>query len=143
MSAVIALVLRITLALVLYTFLGWTIWSLGRDLQTSGRKDIAGKIPELNLALEIDGRKISYESDGTLLTIGRDPNNICPIPDPTVSAYHAQLEFHHSQWWLRDLDSRNGTLLNQQQVEEEVVVTSGDQLQVGNVLTCLSINHEE
>ncbi|MCB0017952.1 MAG: FHA domain-containing protein, partial [Anaerolineales bacterium] len=36
------------------------------------------------------------------------------------------------QWLLEDLDSRNGTLLNQINVHEPTVVSSGDIIMIGD-----------
>ena len=142
MSGVLALILRLLVSSFLYAFLGWALWSLWRDLQTGSRATQAEAHPSLELFLHQEEEERRCRSNGALLTIGRDPANDCVIPDTTVSAYHAQLEFHHNQWWLRDLGSRNGTFLNQQLIQDSVVVTSGDQLRFGSVTMDLSIQRE-
>jgi GAF domain-containing protein len=50
------------------------------------------------------------DGDGTL---GRDPSCLCSLPqDPSVSRQHAKVHFQDNRWWIRDLGSRNGTILN-------------------------------
>ena len=44
-------------------------------------------------------------------TIGSDPESDIPLDDRTVSAVHAVLERVGTTWLVRDLGSRNGTLL--------------------------------
>ena len=47
-------------------------------------------------------------------SLGRDPVQ-CPVAhpeDPSVSRAHALIGRTDGGWWLRDLDSRNGTFLN-------------------------------
>lgn len=46
------------------------------------------------------------------LLVGRDPGCDIVLGDPTVSRRHVQLRFHDGIWSLRDLDSTNGTRLN-------------------------------
>lgn len=66
-------------------------------------------------------------------SIGRDAGNDIVIDDPHVSARHAELQFARGQWWLRDLGSKNGTLLNDEPVRAVVAVRHGDVLQCGRV----------
>ena len=65
--------------------------------------------------------------------IGREPGLAVTLADPRVSAQHAELTYRHDQWWLRDLGSSNGTLLNGQPVHSVVAVRSGDVLQCAAV----------
>lgn len=66
------------------------------------------------------------------ISIGRDPGCDIPIFDETISARHAQLTYHHNQWWLEDLTSTNGTRLNAARITTPTVITSGDEIQCGN-----------
>ena len=43
--------------------------------------------------------------------IGRSTEAL-PISDPSVSRRHAELTPDDGRWWLRDLESTNGTFLN-------------------------------
>jgi hypothetical protein len=46
------------------------------------------------------------------LTIGRHPACDVVLNDPSVSRHHARLRFRDGTWILQDLDSRNGTWVN-------------------------------
>src|SRR5947209_20212155 len=46
------------------------------------------------------------------ITIGRAPDNMIVIDDPSVSNRHAQLELSGETYRLKDLDSTNGTKVN-------------------------------
>jgi pSer/pThr/pTyr-binding forkhead associated (FHA) protein len=68
---------------------------------------------------------------GSALTIGRDDScDLCVGSDPKVSRSHASLELREDQWVLRDLDSRNGTWVNDRQVREHAL-REGDRVRVG------------
>jgi pSer/pThr/pTyr-binding forkhead associated (FHA) protein len=66
-------------------------------------------------------------------SIGRVAGNTIVVDDPHTSARHAELRFRHDQWWLRDLGSSNGTLLNDELVRAVVGVRPRDVIQCGRV----------
>jgi pSer/pThr/pTyr-binding forkhead associated (FHA) protein len=47
-----------------------------------------------------------------LITIGRGPDNMIVINDPSVSTHHAELHRAGETYRLKDLDSTNGTQVN-------------------------------
>ena len=64
-------------------------------------------------------------------SLGRVAGNTIVVDDPHISARHAELRFARGQWWLRDLGSSNGTLLNDEPVRAVVGVRPGDVIQCG------------
>lgn len=54
-----------------------------------------------------------------------------PLGDPSVSRRHAELTPDEGEWWVRDLDSQNGTLVNGRKVKERVRLRTGDTITVG------------
>lgn len=132
-SGFILLIIRLALALALYGFLGWAIFTLWRDLQRQGLLIAARQVPPVTLVQQpADGAPPRWFSIPEV-TIGRDPANDCFLDDKTVSSTHARLTFHHRQWWVEDLGSTNGTFLNQEPVTTPLVVISGDELRCGQV----------
>jgi len=65
--------------------------------------------------------------------IGRSSEAL-PITDSTVSRRHAELTPDDGQWYLRDLDSANGTFVNGRRIEQRVRLTPGDQIRCGSTL---------
>jgi hypothetical protein len=48
--------------------------------------------------------------------LGVAPDNDVVLADPFVSGHHCRLHWDGVNWWLEDLNSKNGTLLNRQPV---------------------------
>lgn len=67
------------------------------------------------------------------LQVGRSPSNDIVLADSTVSWHHAVAWMEGNAVWLRDLGSRNGTFVNDQQVKQPVRLAPGDQVTVGKV----------
>ena len=65
------------------------------------------------------------------ILVGREQTCDLVLDEKTVSGEHARLSYHHGNWWVEDLHSRNGTFLNLELLDTQVVLTSGDELQVG------------
>ena len=66
----------------------------------------------------------------TLLSIGRDPSNDVVLPDAMVSRRHAVIEYRGSQYFLRDCNSSNGSLINCDRVSERGL-RDGDLVAIG------------
>ena len=69
-------------------------------------------------------------SDGDA-TIGRDPANAVAIVDPSVSRKHCLLRHEDGRFQIKDLDSRNGTLVNGLPVKEQWL-RHGDEIATGD-----------
>jgi hypothetical protein len=67
----------------------------------------------------------------TLLSIGRDPSNDLVLPDAMVSRRHAVIEFRGSQYYLRDCNSSNGSVINGDRVSEKSL-RDGDVVAIGS-----------
>ncbi len=75
------------------------------------------------------GRKFLLPPGRSLLGRGAD----CDIrlQDPLASRHHAAIEPRDGTWWVVDLDSTNGTILNDEEVQE-ALLHEGDRLQLGD-----------
>src|ERR1700722_10131190 len=65
------------------------------------------------------------------VTIGREGSNAIPVTDPSVSRKHCLVSWHEGRFRVRDLDSRNGTLVNGSAVEEQWL-RHGDEIAAGD-----------
>lgn len=133
MSGILALILRILLLVALYGFLGWALLILWREIASQGFSLSKRQTPKLALTIRYgNSNPITRNFTQPVVTIGRHPNCDIALMDENVSVRHAQFTYHHNQWWLEDLSSTNGTLLNQIQVTTATVLTTGDEIQCGD-----------
>jgi hypothetical protein len=64
--------------------------------------------------------------------LGRSKECDVQVPDPNVSRRHAELRQEGGAWWLVDLDSTNGTLLNGKRVQR-AKLSDGDTIRLGEL----------
>ncbi len=65
--------------------------------------------------------------------IGRSSEAL-PTTDTTVSRRHAELTPDEGEWYIRDLDSQNGTYVNGVRIPERTRLRLGDQIRTGSTL---------
>lgn len=132
----ILLLLRLASAFLLLAFLGVIGWLIYRDMQVT-----AAAITEQTQhrgSLRVIADDADASSVGTLYpllpvtSIGRAATNAIVLADSYASSEHALLMRRGGQWWLEDLGSRNGTLLNGMRLEEAAVVSVGDVITIGS-----------
>lgn len=90
-------------------------------------------MPKLKITLP-DHHELVHEVHEDMVTIGRLPDNSLPIEDASVSSHHAQLVHEDGAYQLIDLDSTNGTFVNDLQVTK-VTLRHGDAIRFGKVET--------
>ena len=68
---------------------------------------------------------------GESVTIGRAPTNQIVLKDERCSRNHAELFLSEGRWTLRDLDSRNGTVVQEQLLKGDRPLRPGDVVRIG------------
>ena len=144
MIATVVLVLRFALAIALYAFLGWALFTLLQELKQQGNKLSTQKKPSITIFVNVDRKRESQRYfTQTEILIGRDTHCDLSVMDEALSAHHARITFHHGQWWLEDLNSRNGTFLNREKLNTPAVIITGDQFKCGNTLFDIRVDTDE
>lgn len=69
-----------------------------------------------------------------VVTIGRGPDNSIQIIDTRMSRNHVLLLLNGEAWFVRDLGSKNGSLVNDRPVEGDHELRHGDRIQVGDTI---------
>lgn len=86
---------------------------------------------------EFTGQEISIERD---MLVGRHQDADILLQSADISRRHATLLLKGEQLWVQDLNSSNGTFINDTRVEQETALNDGDILQFASfVFSVLAI----
>jgi pSer/pThr/pTyr-binding forkhead associated (FHA) protein len=94
------------------------------------REDALTTLQAVVLRVEEDGRTRTVRAP-IPITIGRAPSATLVVPDAQVSRMHARIDLSDGLLCVRDLDSRNGTLVNARPIDGPVGLLDGDEIDVG------------
>lgn len=137
MGDLAVLVVRLFLVALLYLFLSQIVRAISRDLRPPALQ-ARPVLPAQARLIVVDpgqtgmrpGEIIALQE---LNSVGRSSDNTIALEDDFISNAHALLSFRQRQWWVEDLQSTNGTAVNQQAVSRPTLVASGDLIQFGRV----------
>lgn len=73
---------------------------------------------------------VRYAIDGQRSVIGRNSDCDVPMEVAAVSRRHAAIVRERDDFFVEDLESRNGTFLNEERVEKRMPLRDGDQLMI-------------
>src|ERR1700674_5299592 len=74
------------------------------------------------------GRMVALPSQ--IVSVGRAPDNDVVVGDPATSGHHGRIEVRNGAFWVSDLGSTNGTLVNGEPVIEKEL-SDGDLIAIG------------
>lgn len=117
----------------LYLFLALVVRALLRDIRAASR-DPAGALGRLVVIssprLPATGSVFPLDA---VTTLGRGLGSSVVLDDPFASTRHAILTFRGRGWYVEDLGSTNGTLINGVPVVGALPLGFGDELQIGEI----------
>lgn len=134
----------IFLALLLVFIFRLVKWMVG-DLQQT-RRDSSGLHGKAGQPAN-DGAKLTVIESGSRefkpgdslplgkeKLLGRGETSDILIRDSFASSRHALIFFRDGQYWLDDLDSTNGTFLNEVKIDQPAVLADGDIIKIGGII---------
>ncbi len=127
---VLLFILRLLGAALLLAFLAVIAWLIYQDLRVVARAAAAQERPH-GMLRQLDGDAGPLFPLAPVTSIGRAPGNTIVLEDDYVSNEHALLMLRGRQWWVEDLNSRNGTLLNGERLHGATIISAGDVLTIG------------
>lgn len=140
MNSILVLFLRVLFLVLAYVFVGWIGYTIYKDLHALLHIRKESLDSPIILRVVVDQEPIEKQFAMAEIIIGRDPDCDFTIPDETISLRHCKLSFHHKQWWANDLNSTNGSFLNDAPIDSPIIITDGDVLRLGKVSIIIQIN---
>jgi phosphoserine phosphatase RsbU/P len=91
-------------------------------------------MPELQI-FSPDGKSVKVPLQNTRVTVGRSSvAELCYPDDAGLSRQHLAFESDGRAWYVKDLGSKNGTLLNGSRISERNPLKSGDRIMAGHLI---------
>lgn len=132
---VLSLIFRYIFILLIYLFMIGIIRMIYLDI-----KSMRSSINDGDSYLKLLNRKDTlpfkvnevYVIDNDV-TIGRGAQNDIILKDPYISKSHAKIIIDENEYFLEDLNSVNGTLINDEKVFDVVKLKDGDRIKLGQI----------
>ncbi len=105
------------------------------QLQTQVREEMPRcLVPEGTFLRVLDGffEGLEFPMERDWVVIGRGRGADFVVPEPTISRAHAAVGYDERGFYVHDLGSTNGTLLNGEQASQEIL-QNGDEIQMGKL----------
>jgi sigma-B regulation protein RsbU (phosphoserine phosphatase) len=91
-------------------------------------------VPRELVIRSADGKTLNIPLDRDRISLGRSSvNELCYPDDAGLSRQHLALVRDQDHWFVEDLGSKNGTLLNGQRIEHRQPFNSGDRVSAGHL----------
>ena len=90
--------------------------------------------------LKKNGAHKAFLLPSSVTVVGRRHDCDLRIPLPTISRRHCQLSLSDGELSLRDLDSRWGTYINGQRLDNEAILKPGDYVRIGPLTFVIQID---
>ncbi|MFH0801358.1 MAG: FHA domain-containing protein [bacterium] len=108
-------------------------------METSIKTDAPADLTPIEGAVELSLRSTDGKINVPLfgrkeIVVGREEGDLVLSSDEAVSGRHFRLFFEGGQLWLEDLQSTNGTLVNDHRVSTRVELHRGDRIRAGGTL---------
>ncbi len=104
---------------------------MAQETPPSAARDSTFIVPNASLVREAEGDEPVEHALGCLNYIGRTPENQIQISRPGVSRVHAVITASATGFTLKDLESQNGTHVNDERITEHVL-EDGDRIRIAS-----------
>ena len=110
------------------------------DKETHAATDTGGEV--LKIRLSLMGRPmrvVTFQKD--VVTIGRDPESDIALDNPGISRHHLRLERCAEGYYAEDLESANGTFLNDEPIRK-ALLRNDDVVRIGKFSLWISYERD-
>ena len=87
--------------------------------------------PEI-IVKPLHGEAYRFPVEKDVISIGRSKRNDLVLADQWLSRHHAEIRFDNTRYIIRDLASRNGTMVNGIRIEEDTELHNRDKVTLGD-----------
>ncbi|OEX93195.1 FHA domain-containing protein [Corynebacterium sp. Marseille-P4321] len=147
MDSAVILSARFGLLALMWVFILLVLWSQRKDVVAAAgavRRQASASAPVArekarSLAVIEGPLKGSHMEVASLedFTVGRAGDNDFQLGDDFASSRHARLFRRGSEWFVEDLDSRNGTFVNGVRIDQPERVSVGTDMKMGRTIVRL------
>jgi len=103
---------------------------------------LSGRQPVLVMIQGSQPGEIYRLPENRVTTIGRSTRNSIQVVSRSVSRFHCEVSYVNGRWELHDLNSRKGTLVNGEPVQESRVLNAGDIIRLSTTVFRFDIIEE-
>lgn len=128
-------IFNLVIIVIIYFIIIYALRIMYNDTKSVGKKK---KKKSVDFGLEVvdAGDNHNLKRGGVIpvnevLTMGRSEDNMVILEDRYVSSHHLKIYFRNTDYMLEDLNSTNGTFLNDVRVRNKVTLNKGDKIRVG------------
>ncbi len=135
MFNLLSILLRYVFIIIIYLFIFSIIRLIYLDIRSINTvsTDDSAYLKLINKIDSLPYKMSDHYSIEEVLTLGRANDNSIYIKDPFVSKRHMKITEDEGEYYLEDLNSANGTFLNEEKILDVVRLDSGDIIKVGNI----------
>ncbi|WP_315111144.1 FHA domain-containing protein [Clostridium intestinale] len=137
----IGVVFAILFIVVLYIIIYYALKIMYKDVKGGNRTKGSSNKEKLAYGLEVvsEGQNSNLKKGSLIhvrntVTIGRKDDNSIILSDTFVSGNHAKLYVRNNEFYLEDLDSTNGTYINNQKLQGRMKLKMNDEIKIGTVV---------
>lgn len=131
--------LKVGVIVLIYFIIFYALKIMYTDTKTSGKR--RNKVKKATMGLEVmdAGENSNLKTGGVLpladiITMGRKNDNTVILDDKYVSSHHMKIFKRNNEYVIEDLDSTNGTKVNDEIIKNRVTLRSGDSIKVGTAI---------
>lgn len=139
MVELISMVAKYVLVIIIYVFIFKIVQLIYTDIRMlMGRDSAAALLPHLKLMTPVGTRGTQsvaeiYPLMRPVSLIGRSKKCLIILPDPYISSEHVRIDKVGDRFFVEDLESANGTLLNGKKLDKRTELKDGDKISLGRI----------
>lgn len=133
----ISIIFKFIIFALLYIIIFIALRIMYKDIKNGGRRVQAEK----TIGLEIlrPGDNVEIKKGAIIpvrraVSIGRKGDNTLILTDSYVSSHHAKIYLKNGEYYIEDMESTNGTILNNSELKGKTPLRIGDEIKIGSSL---------